>query len=160
MRGKGRRSIDLSWLPCFARRLRLCYTLRSLKRIVACALSGDCAFIPFPLDSIRLLGRKNRDRVFYRGYLVSFVDFSHIRRYGGNTPFCGESLKSDCNFPRFVVLYSCDIILIFTKWATLGIGVSLFSHLVKNCVATIKGYILCGRSLNWERSFFIFKKIF
>lgn len=80
--------------------------------------------------------------MFYRGEGVLSLIIVLNQSNGGNTLFSEESLKSDCNFPCFVVLYSCDIILIFTKWATLGIGVSLFSHLVKNCVATIKGYIL------------------
>ena len=37
----------------------------------------------------------------------------------------------------------------------IGIGVQLFSYILDIREQLIRGYILCGRSLNWGRSFLL-----
>ena len=49
---------------------------------------------------------------------VLSVRLPQTRLLRRNYAFLQELLKSDCVFPRFVVLYSCQTILILTKQVT------------------------------------------
>ena len=110
----GRRAIDLSGQTCFVRRIRKFIETTTLKRIVGVAFNGRrlrrLRF--YLLNSLWALftDNNNKGKVFYRGEGVLPLVITLKQSNGANTPFCGESLKSDCNFFRFVVFYSCDTI--------------------------------------------------